>query len=246
MQFAILEELLDEIKSESPRLNVEIVGINRMDQASNNGLVTSERKLPWLQDSLAAGQWSSWEATWRDVRIVDSETGFAGLMNLTGSSLSLPDNRAALKGMLLKAGEVADEDGDGLRDDWERLYLGDDAEASGPNDDLDKDGYTNFEEYAFGSDPALATSVPEVIADGTLEVEGEKRPTLRFRRRAGANATYTCQQSDNLLDWELGEEVFEFVRNEPVFDGSGTFYSVFVSKGGASVYPQRFFRVLAE
>lgn len=49
-----------------------------------------------------------------------------------------------------------DSDGDGLPDAWEKKYFG--ALTYGANDDPDKDGYTNAQEYAAGSNPNNASS----------------------------------------------------------------------------------------
>jgi len=52
----------------------------------------------------------------------------------------------------------SDGDEDGLPDDWERRYF--DHTDYGCDDDPDKDGYTNCEEYQGGSDPTDENSIP--------------------------------------------------------------------------------------
>ena len=49
---------------------------------------------------------------------------------------------------------LADTDGDGMDDSWERLYF--DDLSHGPDEDYDGDGATNGEEYASGADPTDA------------------------------------------------------------------------------------------
>ena len=133
---------------------MEIVGINRLDQAPNNALVVNERSLPWLQDSEEAGQWASWDAVWRDVRIVNARGELAGVYNLTPNDLGVPTNRETLKQLIMEnAIQTVDADGDGLWDDWEQIYLGDLAATSGADGDPDLDGYSN-------SDPIRATPRP--------------------------------------------------------------------------------------
>ena len=53
-----------------------------------------------------------------------------------------------------------DDDGDGMPDAWEESYLGLNPLANDGGGDLDTDGYTNFEEYASGTNPTDDTSLP--------------------------------------------------------------------------------------
>src|ERR1035437_3911018 len=73
---------------------------------------------------------------------------------------------------------AADTDGDGLPDAWELQYFGN--LNQGPNDDPDRDGFSNLAEYQNGSNPTNPNSVPgdtdgdnlpdawEMFAFGTL------------------------------------------------------------------------------
>ncbi len=54
-----------------------------------------------------------------------------------------------------------DSDGDGMPDHWE-LKFGLDPAVNDADSDLDKDGYSNLEEYLYGSDPADSRSVPQI------------------------------------------------------------------------------------
>ena len=104
-------------------MNVEVVGVNRSDQAGNNALVTSSRSLPWVQDTDIDRMWSSWDVAWRDVRIVSSRQELADVYNLTSNDLGVIVNRVTLKTMLLEEATIQDLDEDGLRDDWEAIHL---------------------------------------------------------------------------------------------------------------------------
>src|ERR1035437_1867564 len=53
---------------------------------------------------------------------------------------------------------AADTDGDGLPDAWELQYFGN--LNQGPNDDPDRDGFSNLAEYQNGSNPTNPNSVP--------------------------------------------------------------------------------------
>ena len=56
-----------------------------------------------------------------------------------------------------------DTDADGLPDDWEKEYFGD--LDSNENNDNDGDGYTNIEEYKYGTDPTNKNSTPYIDPD---------------------------------------------------------------------------------
>ena len=199
------------------------MGVNRRDQSGNNHLVTGTRSLPWVQDTIDADLWNSWDVTWRDVRIVNSQQELAGVYNLTSNNLGSPNNRASLKNMLLEKAVVQDLDEDGLRDDWEALHLQELATTSGADDDPDGDGYSNFVEYAFGSDPRLATSVPETFAWTTRDENGDAWRGLVVKRRAGSTVDYDCQRSQDLATWLPAGSQVQWVGLDRVFDGTGTF-----------------------
>jgi hypothetical protein len=59
-----------------------------------------------------------------------------------------------------------DTDGDGLPDSWEMANFG--TLAYGANDDPDRDGYSNLQEYLAGSNPMDANSVPGDINGNNL------------------------------------------------------------------------------
>ncbi len=62
--------------------------------------------------------------------------------------------------------EVKDSDNDGLPDDWEIRYFGNIQVQSGEND-FDKDGFTNVQEYSKDTDPTSSSSIPEKKFDLT-------------------------------------------------------------------------------
>lgn len=56
-----------------------------------------------LQDDRTAKVWENWDATWRDVHVVDRENHRVGVFNLTDNSLEDPANYETLRTMLIDA-----------------------------------------------------------------------------------------------------------------------------------------------
>lgn len=65
--------------------------------------MSEQGHLPILQDTIEANVWASWGAVWRDVYIVDPQGHIVGKYNLTEHDLSVPENRDALRQMLVDA-----------------------------------------------------------------------------------------------------------------------------------------------
>ncbi len=230
-----------ELKAAKPELNIEILGVNRMDESLYNYLITDVSSLPWLQDTAQDSVWSQWEVVWRDVKIVDSQNRLRGVFNLTTHDLSRPTNYLALKQMFLEAARVVDSDQDGLPDDWERRYFAN--LASGPSDDPDGDGHDNFAELAFGTNPTNASSFftphPTVTfrgADGFV--------TLSFHRPAGSVLDYSIQASPDLREWtQNAAEVGPAQNPRTLFDGTGTMEVFYSLRKPTRLRPTGFLRV---
>jgi hypothetical protein len=58
-----------------------------------------------------------------------------------------------------------DEDGDGMLDDWELRTLSGAGSDAEPNGDSDNDGFSNLQEYVYGTDPLDGTSYFPVTID---------------------------------------------------------------------------------
>ena len=109
-QFGYLETISAELKAGNPSINIEILGINQNTDTAYNDLAIANRTLAWLQDTVSNSVWTSWDVTWRDVRILDSRNQLYAVYNLTSQDLAQPLNRAALKQLFLQAanqGEIA-------------------------------------------------------------------------------------------------------------------------------------------
>lgn len=162
--------------------------------------------------------WGRWQAAWRDVRIVDAQNRLRAVVNLFDNDLSLPENRASLKQLFLEAARAADSDKDGLPDDWEWHYFG--SLAARPGDDPDRDGATNFSEFAFGTGPldALAKSS---MRPSLARQDQRAVLSVAFRKRAGAYLNYVVEGSPDLVRWTPLSAVPERPFQN-LFDGTGT------------------------
>ena len=88
-----------------------------------------------------------------------------------------------------------DSQGDGLPDSWSVQHFGNSvpsaAALSRPNDDRDKDGFTNLQEFLMGTVP--------VNADSRLAVRSFDGQTIQWT--ASPYALYTLESSTNLSNW---------------------------------------------
>jgi len=208
-----------ELKATNPAVNIEILGVNMATDAAYNPLVTAERSLPWLQDTVVNSAWEAWQVTWRDVRILNGRNQLVGVYNLTVNDLSLAANRATLKQMFLTDAAWVDTDHDGLLDDWEILQFGSLSMAA--DEDPDGDGADNFAEYAFGTNPLNAGLKP-VFTTMVHGTGASRQLSLVFQRRAGRGVDYYIEASTDLTAWTAGPAVL--IATEPFtnfYDGAG-------------------------
>ncbi len=166
---------------------MEILGINLINAAASNPLVTSTSTLPWLQDTAADGVSDKWNASYRDVRIVDAEGRLAGVFNLTEHDLGVEQNRITIKDMLLEASRAVDTDEDRLPDAWERRYFGNRDQK--PQGDPDGDDSNNLRELAFGTLPNDSLSRPVLQAASEIQ-SGRKFVKFKLRRAGGGLFRY--------------------------------------------------------
>ncbi len=89
-----------EILADEPGSTTRILGINAAGHESANGLATADVTLPWLQDTPAADAWGLWDATWRDVVVLDAENRVVAVYNLTSNDLGQPANYEALLALI--------------------------------------------------------------------------------------------------------------------------------------------------
>lgn len=92
--------MLSELRAAYPDSDLRILGLNEAGYESGNTLLASSGSLPALQDTLADNVKAAWDATYRDVVIVDEQGRFVEAYNLTQYSLGVVSNYATLKGKL--------------------------------------------------------------------------------------------------------------------------------------------------
>ncbi len=94
-----------------------------------------------------------------------------------------------------------DTDSDGLHDLWERLYFGS-VFGYGPNDDPDRDGISNFLEFATGTDPTKVNAFQGLEFWPEYADSGNKI-YLRYNRHilAARMVKYEIVMSEELRDW---------------------------------------------
>lgn len=88
---------------EQPLLPLFSHGVNGIGHESGNAQACQGRVLPWLQDVAGADVWALWQPGYRDCVVLDAQNRVHGVYNLTLHDLSLPENRAGLKALLLAA-----------------------------------------------------------------------------------------------------------------------------------------------
>ncbi len=243
LQFGYLNKMMGELRTNVADLNIEIVGVNRNTDAEFNPLITVGRTLPWLQDTTETDAWSAWQATWRDVQIVDAQNQRITIYNLTDHDLSDSANYAALKQMFLDAARATDVDGDKLPDAWELRYFSN-LNAL-PDQDPDGDGVSNAVEFAFGTDPTSPNSAAS-IKQSYIRSAQQVPISVSFRRFAGGIFDYTFEVSDDLQKWSPATpEILAIQSPYNRFDGFGTAEVNAAFSDAALGAPLKFVRVRA-
>jgi hypothetical protein len=205
--------------------------------------MTAGRTLAWLQDTSQATVWTNWNVVYRDFRILNSQNQLYAVFNLTDHDLSVATNRDTLKQLLLQAAQSVDSNRDGLPDDWQLQYFG--SLSSGPQADPDGDGFNNFTEFAFGTNPTNSASALPLQA--TVLTSGSNQVlTLRFRRRAGSMLNYIVESSADLKQWMANPPNLGLVQGpRMLFDGTGTAEVAYSLTWPAGSQPMTFLRVRA-
>jgi len=89
-----------ELLNENPQTKIRILSINLAGLESSVPLESSFGPLPILQDTAEQNVWAAWNATWRDVMILDSDNVHVDTYNLTPNDLADPVKYAELKSRL--------------------------------------------------------------------------------------------------------------------------------------------------
>ena len=99
-----------DIEANYPELEIQLLGVNEAGSffEAGNESVSSGRDIPWLQDVDGNGDglsdlWTSWDVTFRDVVILDTNNARVDAFNVTVHDLRVPENYGALRQMLVTA-----------------------------------------------------------------------------------------------------------------------------------------------
>jgi len=81
--------------------------------------------------------------------------------------------------------------------EWRTRFFSPTTPAAAQTDDADGDGAVNLLEYALGTHPRKAASVPRIAAEGTR---------MRYTRRRASNLTYRVEVSTDLATWHYNND----------------------------------------
>jgi hypothetical protein len=154
-----------------------------------------------------------------------SRTGFSNAIQTNAISGADPGEKIDLGSLYLVP---ADDDGNGLPDEWQEIYFP--GQSTGPTNDPDQDGVCNWYEYLCGTDPTNAASK---LAVGELDDSAEWF-TLRWPCTPGR--TYEVLGIEYLVTgvWS--------VVGGPMEAGEGQYEMEWADTGSTGVV-NRFYRV---
>ncbi|MDD5676706.1 MAG: hypothetical protein PHW60_01785 [Kiritimatiellae bacterium] len=112
---------------------------------------------------------TNWITAWRDSN-GDGTNNFSEAQGSNLVALTQPEMTQNI--------ELSDPDSDldGLPDWWEWEWLG--TLAWGADDDPDGDGWTNLQEYQYGTNPGDGTSIPQRVLSGLVSCAGSQTGTI--------------------------------------------------------------------
>lgn len=85
---------------------MQILGVNEAGQESTNGIMTSGRSLPWLQDTSQQHVWNSWRVNSLDtVVVLDPSNRVITVFDLGKHNLQRPAARDSLVQILRQAAQ---------------------------------------------------------------------------------------------------------------------------------------------
>ncbi len=92
-----------ELHNERPDLDISILNVNGEGLESGLESLFEDTTLPVVQDDATAQVWVNWEATWRDVYVLDGDNEVYAVFNLTSYGLDDSANYEALKALFVEA-----------------------------------------------------------------------------------------------------------------------------------------------
>ena len=85
-----------------PTVEIQILAVNEEGHEGGVDLMSTYGDLPLLQDTEEDDVWNLWDATYRDVIILDSDNMEVAIYNLTNNNLSDEENYETLKSLLMQ------------------------------------------------------------------------------------------------------------------------------------------------
>ncbi len=93
----------DELDTNYPALDIEILGINQVGFSADNSVITALGDIPWLQDTSSEDVWGTWGVTYRDVVVLNTDNTVYAVYNVTANNLGTASNYTALLNLFLAA-----------------------------------------------------------------------------------------------------------------------------------------------
>ena len=129
------------------------------------------------------------------------------------------------------------------RQQWLQQFFGSSAEVPAAADaaDPDKDGRSNFEEFAFGSNPNSGADAQAVSVEAPAGSEAGAAMRAVFRRRkdhAAAGLSYQVEFSSDLSDWTPSEASPAVISGDETIEQVGLEFPILPNGRQA-----RFFRI---
>ncbi|MFE8070872.1 putative Ig domain-containing protein [Marinobacteraceae bacterium S3BR75-40.1] len=139
------------------------------DIDSNNLTVTASNLPGWLNLDSTTGTLSGIPAvgnagSYADITLKVSDGSLAAFLTFDLTVIADTDTDGVPDSL------DDDDDGDGLKDEYEILNGLDPKDASDASADSDGDGFTNLEEYQAGTDPFMADVPPTITSPETLDI----------------------------------------------------------------------------
>ena len=102
----------EDLNTDYPELDIQILGVNAVGRESENASVTSGRDILWLQDD-ESDIWTNWGVTRRDLVIVDADNVMVEAFNLSNPySLQNANVYDTLKQKFINTVSIPDFGGD--------------------------------------------------------------------------------------------------------------------------------------
>ena len=151
---------------------------------------------------------------WFQVRkFEDGETRDFTMLEFDGATPVYSSYYARISDEYFLTNVVADTDGDGLSDAWELQYFHDPTNAL-PDDDPDKDGMLNWQEYGSGTHPSNDTSVFKMVLPSGSDAVSETGFVIRWSSETGR--VYTLDRSTNLVSGAFPALACDLFATPPV------------------------------